>query len=92
MSEDNLSSAMFGEGAPKKTKWVPDQTGHSIQWHILKWHTKGKGESNAKSISGTQHGITSLDYDAWHKIHMQAHANGEFEDGHEHEHFTPKNK
>jgi hypothetical protein len=83
---DNLNPDQFGE-APKK-RWVPDQTGHSIPWHILKWHIKGRGPANAKGQSGP----SKYDDEAWHKIHMQAHADGEFEVGHEHEHFTPKKR
>jgi hypothetical protein len=41
-----------------------------------------------------EHGVivgpSQHDYAAWDKLHDQAHANGEFKDGHDHEHFIPK--
>lgn len=78
----------FGD-EPKK-RWVPNQKGHSISWHILNWHTKGTGPSNAKSVGN---GSSSMrDYDMWHKRHMQMHEDGTFEVGQEHEHFTPKDR
>lgn len=86
---DNLSGAQFGD-TPNKKRWVPDQHGHSIGWHILKWHTKGTGPNNAKSFGGN--GILSYDYDHHHKIHMRMHEDGKFEVDHEHEHFTPKKR
>jgi hypothetical protein len=82
---DNLNIAQFGD-EPKK-RWVPDQTGHSISWHILKWHTKANIKG-AKSFGGD--GIGSHDYDQHHKMHMRMHEDGKFEVGHDHEHFTPK--
>ena len=83
---DNLNIAQFGDEPAKK--WVPDQEGHSIGWHILKWHTKGRGDANAKSFGGD--GISTYDYEQHHKMHMRMHEDGKFEVGHEHEHFTPK--
>lgn len=84
---DNLSIPQFGE-EPPKPRYVPDQHGHSIGWHILKWHTKGRGDANAKSFGGD--GVSTYDYAQHHKMHMRMHEDGKFEVGHEHEHFTPK--
>lgn len=75
---------------PKKKRWVPDQTGPSIGWHILKWHTKGRGPSNGKSFGGD--GISKYDYDQHHKMHMRMHEDERFEVDHEHEHFTPTDR
>lgn len=84
---DNLGK-QFDE-VPKK-RWVPDQHGHSIGWHILKWHIQGRGPSNAKSFGND--GISQYDYDYHHKLHMQMHEDGKFEVDHEHDHFTPKKR
>jgi hypothetical protein len=84
---ENLSNAQFGDEPEKKPRWVPDQHGHSISWHILKWHVQ-RGNKAGKSFGGD--GIGSYDYDHHHKIHMRMHEDGKFEVGHEHEHFTPK--
>jgi hypothetical protein len=84
---DNLGS-QFND-VPKK-RWVPDQHGHSIGWHILKWHIQGRGPSNAKSFGND--GISQYDYDYHHKLHMQMHEDGKFEVDHEHDHFTPKKR
>ena len=83
---DNLGN-QFND-VPKK-RWVPDQHGHSIGWHILKWHVKGRGPSNAKSFGS---GVSQYDYDYHHKVHMQMHEDGKFEVDHDHDHFTPKNR
>ena len=85
---DNLNNAQFGAEPPKNTKGVPDQAGHSIGWHILKWHIKGSGPANAKSFGGD--GVSKYDYEQHHKMHMRMHEDAKFEVGHEHEHFTPK--
>ena len=85
---DNLNIAQFGD-EPKKTKWVPDQHGHSIGWHILKWHIP-RGNKAGKSYGPA--GVSTYDYDQHHKIHMRMHEDGKFEVGHEHEHFTPKDR
>jgi len=87
---DNLNNAQFGDQPEKKVRYVPDQEGHSIGWHILKWHTKGRGPANAKLFGGD--GISTYDYAQHHKMHMRMHEDGKFEVGHEHEHFTPKRR
>ena len=81
----NLNNAQFGD-APKK-RWVPDQEGHAIGWHILKWHV-ARGNKAGKSFGGD--GVSKYDYEQHHKMHMRMHEDGKFEVGHEHEHFTPK--
>jgi hypothetical protein len=87
-AENNLSTPQFGD-QPKK-RWVPDQTGRAIQWHILGWHVKGHGPNSAKSLD--RKGLSQYDDKAWHERHMQEHAEGNFEEGKEHDHFTPKKK
>jgi hypothetical protein len=41
-----------------------------------------------------EHGVivgpSQHDYAAWDNLHDQAHANGEFKNDHDHEHFIPK--
>jgi hypothetical protein len=83
---DNLSIPQFGE-EPPKPRYVPDQHGHSIGWHILKWHVQ-RGSKAAKSFGGD--GVSTYDYEQHHKMHMRMHEDGKFEVEHEHEHFTPK--
>ena len=85
---DNLNNAQFGD-EPAKKRYVPDQEGHSIGWHILKWHVQ-RGNKAGKSFGGD--GVGSYDYEQHHKMHMRMHEDGKFEVGHEHEHFTPKKR
>ena len=84
---DNLNNAQFGDSP--KPRYVPDQEGHSIGWHILKWHIP-RGNKAAKSFGGD--GVSTYDYAQHHKMHMRMHEDGKFEVGHEHEHFTPKKR
>jgi hypothetical protein len=86
---ENLSNAQFGDEPEKKPRWVPDQHGHSISWHILKWHVQ-RGNKAGKSFGGD--GVSQYDYEQHHKMHMRMHEDGKFEVGHEHEHFTPKKR
>jgi len=78
---ESLSPQQF----PKK-RWIPDQHGHLIPWHMLKWHTK----ANEKGAKGLSRKIPSYEVEKWHEEHMKEHAAGNFEVDHEHEHFTPK--
>ena len=72
---------------PKQFKWVPDQVmRHSIGWHILKWHIKAN-ENGAKG-----HALSGRSTQELHDEHMKLHEDGSFEEGHEHKHFTPKNR
>jgi hypothetical protein len=84
---ENLSNAQFGDTPGKATRWVPDQEGHAIGWHVLKWHVQ-RGNKAGKSFGGD--GVSTYDYEQHHKMHMRMHEDGKFEVGHEHKHFTPK--
>ena len=77
-AEDNLSPDQF----TKKKRWIPTQNSrHSTKWHIHSYHkgapAQGWGGVGPQAISD---------------LHDQMHANGDFQEGQEHEHFTPKSK
>lgn len=52
---------------------------------MFSMHKGSPTNANGVIVGPSQH-----DYEAWGKLHEQAHANGEFKDGHDHDHFTPK--
>jgi hypothetical protein len=85
---ENLNQDQFGD-KPKK-RWVPDQPPSLLIHHILTWHTKASGPNQAKGLD--RRGLSQYDDKGWIARHEQEHAEGNFEEGHEHEHFTPKKR
>jgi hypothetical protein len=80
-AENNVPEAQ----PPKKKRWVPKQIAWSIRSHMFSMHKGSPINEHGVIVGPSQH-----DHEAWDKLHEQAHANGEFKDGHDHEHFTPK--
>lgn len=66
-------------------RWVPKQIAWSIRSHMFNMHQGAPVNEHGVIVGPSQH-----DHEAWDKLHEQAHASGEFKDGHDHEHFTPK--